>query len=338
MRPYFPDNELPHWWNFEYEPGKVDAMNTHNRPTELNAREAAARYLGHTDFTVRRYPTGLCHYVFEVTPSNAPKIVVRMGHDDTRKHLHGSVFWDSQLNPLNLPTARILVHNLTEVFPYTILEHLPGTDLGEAFTSLSSNVRGKVAREVARIQDSVALLPRAEGFGYGFSYSDERMQPTWKSFLQTQLDRAREWTRSAGVAPESHVDRVTQAVRELDGYLADVEPVPFLHDTTTKNVLVNEAGLVGIVDIDDLCFGDRLYVLSLTYMATLSAKLPSDYIESWSDAWKLTDTQRQVTKAYTAINCVGFIGEIGQRFNQEEASVDFGRLQYLEGILDGLLG
>lgn len=313
-------------------------MSTDNRPTENDAKGAAAHFLGHEDFTVRRYPTGLCHYVFEVSSQKGPKIVARMGHDDTREYLKGSVFWDDQLKPLNLPIAHILYHNLSGAFPYTILEHLPGTDLGNVFSSLSPQTRHKIACDVARIQDRVAELPQAKGFGYGFSYSDERLQPAWKPILEGQLSRAREWIRGVGVADEAHVDRVTEALRDIDGYLHDVEPVPFLHDTTSKNVLVNEQGLVGIVDIDDLCFGDRLYVLSLTHMSALSGRFPPDYVESWIEAWKLSPIQRQVLKVYTAINCVGFIGEVGQRFNKDVVEVDHGRLRHLETILDGLLG
>lgn len=86
------------------------------RPTKSNAQDAAATFLGHERFTLTRYPTGLCHYVFEVIPDSGPKVPVRMGHEDTRKHLEGSVFWDMELMPLKLSTARILHHELGSRF------------------------------------------------------------------------------------------------------------------------------------------------------------------------------------------------------------------------------
>jgi hypothetical protein len=92
-------------------------MNTTQRPNEHDARLVAAAYLGHERFTTYRYPTGLCHYVYEVTPVTGPKIVVRMGHEETRKHLEGSVFWDEQIKPLGLPTARVLRYDMTAPFP-----------------------------------------------------------------------------------------------------------------------------------------------------------------------------------------------------------------------------
>ena len=99
------------------------------RPTESNARDAAATFLGHERFTLIRYPTGLCHFVFEVVPDSGPKVVVRMGHEDTRKNLEGSVFWDRELMPLRLPTARILHHDLVAEFPYTITPYIQEVEI-----------------------------------------------------------------------------------------------------------------------------------------------------------------------------------------------------------------
>jgi hypothetical protein len=72
-------------------------MNPTARPVETDARFVAAKYIGHDQFSIVRYPTGFCHYVYEVEPFEGPKIVVRMGHDDTRVHLEGSLFGAKQL-------------------------------------------------------------------------------------------------------------------------------------------------------------------------------------------------------------------------------------------------
>jgi hypothetical protein len=62
----------------------------------------------------------------------------------------------------------------------------------------------------------------------------------------------------------------------LDALLAK----PFLHDMTTKNVIATETGrFSGIVDIDDLCFGDPRYVIALTLAAVLTSAGPISYVE-----------------------------------------------------------
>lgn len=37
-------------------------------PQEADVRAVVASRLGSEAFEIRRYPTGLCHYVYEVTP------------------------------------------------------------------------------------------------------------------------------------------------------------------------------------------------------------------------------------------------------------------------------
>ena len=60
---------------------------------------------------------------------------------------------------------------------------------------------------------------------------------------------------------------MSKAQVELDA----LPPTPFLHDTTTKNVIVTPAGsFSGIVDVDDLCFGDPRYAVALTSAALLA--------------------------------------------------------------------
>jgi hypothetical protein len=58
---------------------------------------------------------------------------------------------------------------------------------------------------------------------------------------------------------------VTRLVSATRAQLDSLPPIPFLHDTTTKNVIVTPGGTFsGIVDVDDLCFGDTRYVVALT--------------------------------------------------------------------------
>ena len=143
--------------------------------------------------------------------------------------------------------------------------------------------------------------------------------------------------RSGGVGHLSFVDRVQELLHKQRGYLDDVRPLPFLDDTTTKNVLVSESGAHGVVDVDEVCFGDRLYVLALTNMALLSVQANLDYIQYWSDAWSLSPVERTMVKLYTAAHCTGFIGELGQRFNRDSAPLDMRRKSLLEGIFESLI-
>jgi len=72
-------------------------------------------------------------------------------------------------------------------------------------------------------------------------------------------------------------------------------------------------------------------------MALLSREYKTDYITFWCDALKLTNEQVKALNFYTALFCVTFMGEIGQKFNKETVEVDMNKVGLYETILDSLL-
>lgn len=90
--------------------------------------------------------------------------------------------------------------------------------------------------------------------------------------------------------------------------------MPFLHDTTTKNVIVSpEGAFSGIVDVDDLCFGDPRYVTALTLAAVTAFAGPVHYVDAWMSLAGHVDDR--IFRLYVAMFLVGFMSEHGQAFN-----------------------
>lgn len=131
-----------------------------------------------------------------------------------------------------------------------------------------------------------------------------------------------------------------RAVAErFEAAFAAVRPVPFLDDTTTKNVIIDGGRLTGIVDVDEVCFGDPLLTPALTQMALLASGHDTDYVDFWCDAMDLTQSRRRVLTFYTALFCVNFLAEVGQKFNADiSAPVDHRQVARLTTILEELLG
>jgi hypothetical protein len=81
---------------------------------------------------------------------------------------------------------------------------------------------------------------------------------------------------------------------------------PFLHDTTTKNVIVTlEGTFSGIVDVDDLCYGDPRYVVALTLAALMVSNCRLDYVDAWMRAANFRDDHisRLYVALFIAISC-----------------------------------
>jgi hypothetical protein len=135
----------------------------------------------------------------------------------------------------------------------------------------------------------------------------------------------------------SYVKRASQILGRYETYFAAVRPVPFLDDTTTKNVLVEQGRLTGVVDVDQLCFGDSLLTIGLTQTSLLAKGFDIDYVGHWMNLLEFDKQQRQVVDAYTVLFCVDFMSELGQRFNKEkQPEIDLEQFTRLESIFGKL--
>jgi aminoglycoside phosphotransferase len=309
-------------------------------PSPQDAAIVVRSRLGLEPAEVQRFLTGLCHYVYSVTTSDRQKFVVRIATTSTKRLLTGGIYWNELLRPMGVPLPRILAANLepSEIrFPFVVLEQLPGSDLYQIYQTLTSPEKLEIVSEVVRIREKVSVLPEAHGFGFAYSYSESPGYRSWKAAVLGILERAQQRMSHSGHPGVAYVARARQALGRYETYFAGVRPVPFLDDTTTKNVLVDQGRFTGVVDVDQLCFGDSLLTLGLTKMALHANASDVDYVEHWMNLLGLNNELRQVVDAYTLLFCVDFMSELGQRFNKEEQpEIDVQKLTRLESVFETL--
>ncbi len=304
-----------------------------DQPIELYAAEIARGVSGKTPESIRRFPTGIGHWVYDVHIPGSASIVVRLGTADQRDDFVGALHWSRTLRPLAVPLPRLLAHGEYRGHPYLALERLDGEDLGQIYGLLNSAERRSIAEEVCRIQRIVEALP--EGQGYGFlRLPTEAGRESWTEVIEASLARSRKRIEAAGLLSSDPVDRVATRARKFQSYFSGVRPTPFLDDVTTKNVLVHAGRLSGIVDVDWLCFGDSLFTIALTRASLLSSGANTEYTDHWCKVLDLSEEQRRVVRFYTALFCVDFMSEFGQRFNHGVEPLDLERLRRLEKILN----
>lgn len=309
-------------------------------PTEQDAATIVSAVLGQPVLTIRRFPTGLCHYVYDIqTPTQ--QLVMRIARPDTHALLAGAVYWSHLLRPMGVPLPKLLYADLevkSVPFPFIVLERLPGTDLGHVYHTLTREEKYAIAADIVRLQAQTSKLPSGSGFGYTSSLSTPPPHRTWMDVVQQSLNRSRQRIQQAGIVDPVLVARVEQHAAHFESYLARVVPTAFLDDTTTKNVIVHNGRLSGIVDVDVVCYGDPLWTIGLTHMALLNQGEDLDYITAWTQQVHITDEQRHAVQFYTAVFCVDFLSEIGQLFNKDLAQpVSQEKLRRLMSILDNLL-
>jgi len=285
-----------------------------DRPSETLAAQIAQAVSGVHPIGVRRFTTGAHHYVYEAAFTDAAPLVIRIADAAIRSVMADAAKLSQVLRPLGAPLPAILAEGLdVEPFAYLVLERLPGRDLGDVIAHLPEAALRDIAGRVATAQELAARLARADRFGYAVDARDAPY-PSWRDVLEANLARSRSRIAAAGLFDAAPVHAVSARIAAQREAIGRIEPTPFLHDTTMKNVIVTETGAFsGIVDVDDLGFGDPRYVAALTLASLLTSRGPQIYVEAWMQAAGWRDDA--LFRLYVALFLVDFMGEHGQDFN-----------------------
>lgn len=290
-------------------------------PISTDIEEIANQFCQDRPFTITRFMTGLCHYVFDVKGPNK-RFVVRVCHPDNLAYLQGHLFWSNELKDKNLPLAKTLLSSIRkEKYSYVILEYLDGVDLGQLIDKMNFNEKQAVVKNLIEYQDIALKLPEGNGFGWGLSYNCPQLLSSWNHIIDNSLVRAKEWISSVGKVDLHYVEEIEKLKKQFEDYFHSLRPKAFFHDLTTKNLLLSpvDFSVRGFVDIDEMAFGDKFFHISLMNMALLANNDKIDLVEIWLDNISASEFERRVIDFYTLIHCVTFMGENGKYFNKEQS-------------------
>jgi aminoglycoside phosphotransferase (APT) family kinase protein len=282
-------------------------------PTEADAIAIVRAALGEAPRRAQRFRHGLAHYVFDVDCGES-RVVARLGRPGER--FAATAAWHRRLKDVGVPVPDVLAAG-EEPFPYLLLERLRGTDLGDVYVTLTDGEKRRIADEIAAAQACAATLKPLPGYGYARGYDDPVLHETWPAVIDARLDRSRVRGAQSGAFDLTLVERVRAAARLCRTELEHVEAMAYLEDATTKNVLVHDGRLTGIVDFDWVASGDVLMNVALTRVSLLAAGMdPSVYIETLLDALALERPRR--LELYEAVFAIDLLAEMGTRFNRDE--------------------
>lgn len=302
-------------------------------PNELNASKIVEDVMGCKATSVDRFTTGNHHYVYDVFLTDGRNIVIRMTTSDELESMTGALGWNKRLRTLGLPLPAIYFSDLNAEFPFFVMERFPGRDLGFEIGRMTEQELRTLAQQLMKFQKCVGTLPSLGGFGYA-TEPEKAACENWKDVLIRSITRSRKRIESIGFVDVRNVLKVEELISDCSKQLQSIEPTPFLHDITTKNVIIAEGKLAGIVDVDSLCYGDPLFQIALTRMAVLSDGSGTQYIDFLLN--ELGSYSEDLLKLYTMECCIGFLSELGQPFNGNVVAATVERRDHLESILRSL--
>jgi aminoglycoside phosphotransferase len=273
----------------------------------------AAQVTGCSPETVSRFSTGARHYVYEARFAARQPVVVRIGSATAYSEMAGAIYLSKLLRPRGVPLPAILAEDVRSTFPWLVLERLPGTDLGALIGSFTDAQLDRIAARVAVAQSITAETGSAGRYGHAAKPKDAP-HSRWSEVLDAHLGRSRRRIASAGLFDVALADIVQGELNAIRNEIDAIAPTPFLHDTTIKNVIVTaEGGVSGIVDVDDLCFGDPRYAAALTLAALTAQRGPIQYVSAWLRHARWSDDR--LFRLYVTFFLLDLMAEHGQVFN-----------------------
>jgi len=256
-----------------------------------------------------------------------------------RTNIDANVFAKTEHNlsilvRLGLPVPHVLAIDLTKKqypFAYMLLEKIPGRDLRYELGTMTRAQMTRVAEQIVFFQRLVATLPIGKGFGY-VPIREQGPFSSWLGLIQFEMNRATS-TVDIPILAEWQV-RLNHLLHKYKSYLEQVQPTCFLDDVTTKNVIVLNGELQGLIDFDCVCYGDSLWTIGLTKTAIVSDVGTETlfYVEELCRIGQLTIEQRRIVDLYAAIHALDFM----QRLMTKEGSQWVARMtEITEGWMKG---
>lgn len=284
--------------------------------------------LGDTCGPLTLLPTGASSSRTYAAPLGDRRVVVKISPDPavlrpSRRNLE-------VLAGLGLRVPQVLAYDEGDP-TLLVMTEVPGRDLRYELPHMTPKQMTTLAGQIVDMQRRVATLPRNTGCGYvGIGEPATR---TWSELVRNANARPLLDPLPPGVAALR--ERLEAALQTFEPHFATVEPVCFLDDITTKNVMMLDGRLTGVVDFDVVCWGDPLFHLGLT-AAGVTADTPAHcrfYVEELLRHSGCDDDARRVVDLYEACCLTDFISrgheEPRQRARLLSAAVE--RLARIDG-------
>ena len=272
---------------------------------------------------IERCSVGIANYVFIVSTATE-KYILRCSKDEDA--YKDTVYWLNKLSVCDISIPIVLSEGKYKDYSYLILSYIRGDDIGNVYYKLNDSEKKQIAKEVVEIQRKVSRI-------------DIRVDAawTWNSFVDEMLNRAEERIKRKHYFDINKIYTVKELQQEIHEYLDKVRPTPYLDDISTKNLLIYEGKLSGIIDIDWMGLGDMLTFAAMTKVALLNMDLDTKYIDYLLDEIHPNTTEYKAFVFYCLIYCVDFMGERGMQFLDKTIPVNDSIIRRLNVIFDILM-
>jgi hypothetical protein len=267
-------------------------------PNEDVATHIAFSLLNESIFSMQRLKHGSQNYVYQFQ-TLTEDYVIRLTTADNLQAFESAIYWQFHLAPLEIGLVPYIACDLTmkhSPFPALILPKVHAKDLTDIYLQMSLKQKQDLAIYRNQIQNKVQLI-KNKGFGFSYGISDPPKHDSWFKFLENQIRLREESFIVNSHHPISHIHTVYDYLQKMKPFFETIKSHGLLWDVTDRNILVKNFEEVFLIDIEELCFGDSLLPIGLTYVSLEMNGMDLLYPDAWLQTIK-NDTTKEIRIAF----------------------------------------
>lgn len=296
--------------------GEVHTLSSPDSATVAEVAALLERLFGVTPADLEQMSFGETSVTFGASVGERP-LIVRTHRDPTT--FSGTQGTLDALRGLGIPVPQVYAVDLScrEVrFAYMITERFPGRDLRFEMPSMTRAQTSALAEQIMDFEERASTLGSSGRYGY----APVGAVPPHTTWLDAMASDAR-ISSHLPLELQPLLSAIERATERHTDYLRDVQSVCFLDDLTTKNVIVRDGKLSGVVDFDCVCYGDPLWHVALTKTA-VAADVGDRHLGYIGDLCRYGAIHRDlwpIIDLYAAMHGIEFLHDQPQ--NTSEAAV-----------------
>lgn len=279
-------------------------------------------YFGESPQKIERMTMGICNEVYSVILSNR-EIIVRLSETD--RFLKGSSCHIPIFQKLGIRVPEILGEDYSKTdipMAYQFLSKVEGRDIGYVIEDLTDEQLRMIAREISTIFDITKTIPASDKLGDLYGDFSE-LSDTWTERIRLQIDKAKERGLRTGVMDGEMESILEEIYTRYKSYFDHIQPVVYVDDMCSKNVMVDDGKFSGLVDLDCIAQGDSLEAIGRIQTSWFGTRHGKVYTDAIMDEQHLNREQRKMVLVYALLTRIAWTCENGIQFNANtSATVD----------------
>jgi Ser/Thr protein kinase RdoA (MazF antagonist) len=305
---------------------------TNITPNEQVAAAVVTSMTGEQVLSASRMTTGDQNFVYAVKTEDS-EYVIRMTDVSRKDKFLAAIYWQHKFIPLGIPLAEFIKSDLDakySPYPSLLMMRLQGDDLINIHPNLTDVDKKNLATEMVEIQAKAIILPEGPALGITDSYEHVPEDKSWYDFLINRLQLFLTHITEARIFDPTQVKQAISLAKNMKENFRLIRPTPFLWDASERNVIVYDGKITGIVDVDDVCFGDPLLVVGLTSTCIELEGFDTHYTDYWAEALNLDQQAQHRLDFYRLFYTVAFMRKHSTQSNNSKMIMfDTEKLNYM---------